>query len=147
MNPTGRVTVTTETSTVSRFKLLGFGDDPRVVNEGDLLMISEMFLNEAGKSEKVSLEVMLRGKDLYLFSEKLAASISLYESNKEYLERPASKVITPIERASFPARRRAMARGVARAALEAATPRGERKLSPLPPSLRRTSDPLDESRG
>ena len=146
MNPTGRVTVTTETSTVSRFKLLGFGDDPRVVNEGDLLMISEMFLNEEGKSEKVSLEVMLRGKDLYLFSEKLAASISLYESNKEYLERPASKVITPIERASFPARRRAMARREARAALEAATPRGERKLSP-PPSLRRTSDLLDESRG
>ena len=145
MNPTGRITVTTETNSVSRFKLLGFGDDPRVVNEGDLLMISEMFLNEADKSEKVTLEVMLRGRDLYLFSEKLAASISLYESNKEYLERPVSRVVTPISAATFPAKRRAMARGVARAALEKATPRGERLPTP-PPSLRRSSDILDEGR-
>ena len=99
MNPTGRITVTTETQTISRFRLYGYGEDARVPNEGDLLLISESYLSEAGKVEKVELELLLRGKDLWMFSEKLASAMALYEVNKDWLRQPATKQVTPARRA------------------------------------------------
>lgn len=96
MNPTGRITVTTETKAISRFRLYGYGEDARVPNEGDLLLISESYLSEAGKVEKVELELLLRGKDLWMFSKKLASAMALYEVNKEWLRQPATREVTPI---------------------------------------------------
>ena len=71
MNPTGRITVTTESHAVTRFQMYGFGEDVRVPNEGDLLLVSENYLSDAGKVEKVSTELLLRGRDLWMFDEKL----------------------------------------------------------------------------
>lgn len=96
MNPTGRITVMTETKAITRFRLYGYGEDARVPNEGDLLLISESYLSEAGKVEKVELELLLRGKDLWMFSEKLQAAAKLYEENKDYLRQPATREVTPI---------------------------------------------------
>ena len=96
MNPTGRITVTTETKAISRFRLYGYGEDARVPNEGDLLLISESYLSEAGKIERVELEVLLRGSDLWMFAEKLKSAAKLHEENKDYLRQPATREVTPI---------------------------------------------------
>ena len=98
MYPSGRITVTTETQAVSRFRLYGYGEDGRVPNEGDLLLISDSFLCEAGRIEKVELELLLRGKDLWMFSDKLQTALALYEANKAYLSQPATRQVAVARR-------------------------------------------------
>ena len=93
MNPTGRITVTTESHAVTRFQMYGFGEDVRVPNEGALLLVSENYLSDAGKVEKVSTELLLRGRDLWMFDEKLQQCLALYAANADYLSQPATREV------------------------------------------------------
>lgn len=89
-NPTARTSVTSSSKQVSRLKLYGFGEDPRVVNEGDMLIVSETTLRETGNFQDIEFEIMLRGSEMFALKEKVDAAVKLYEENKEYLSRPAT---------------------------------------------------------
>jgi len=99
-NPTARTSVTSTSKQVSRLKLYGFGEDPRVVNEGDLLIVSETTLREANNSQDIEFEINLRGSDMFALKDKVDAAVKLYEENKEYLSRPAT---TFVKRSPIPA--------------------------------------------
>jgi hypothetical protein len=92
--------VTSKSKQVSRLKLYGFGEDPRVPNEGDLLIVSETFLRESGNQQDIEFEILLRGSDMFLMKAKVDAAVKLYEENKEYLSQPAT---TFVKRSPIPA--------------------------------------------
>jgi len=93
-NPTARTSVTSKSKQVSRLKLYGFGEDPRVPNEGDLLIVSETFLRESGNQQDIEFEILLRGSDMFLMKAKVDAAIEMFNANSDYLRQPATRSIS-----------------------------------------------------
>ena len=91
-NPTARTSVTSHSKQVSRLKLYGFGEDPRVPNEGDLLIVSETFLRESNNQQNIEFEILLRGNDMHAMKAKVDAAFAMFEANKDYLRQPATKI-------------------------------------------------------
>ena len=92
-NPTAKTAVRSVSKQVSRLKLYGYGEDPRVPNEGDILIVSETYLRESGNQQDIEFEILLRGRDMFMVKEKVDAASALYEANKDYLSQPATRVI------------------------------------------------------
>jgi len=93
-NPTARVNVTSTSKAVARLKLYGHGEDDRVVNEGDLLIVSQTYLSESNAKQSVDFEITVRGCDMFLLAEKAAKAVALYEENKDYLRSPATRTVS-----------------------------------------------------
>ena len=93
-NPTARTKVTSHSKQVSRLKLYGYGEDDRVPNEGDLLIVSETFLRESGHQQDIEFEILLRGNDMFMMKAKVDAAVAMFEANKDYLRQPATRTVS-----------------------------------------------------
>jgi hypothetical protein len=93
-NPTARTSVTSHSKQVSRLKLYGYGEDPRVPNEGDLLIVSETFLRESNNHQDIEFEILLRGNDMFAMKAKVDQAFATFEANKEYLRQPATRYVS-----------------------------------------------------
>ena len=96
-SPSARVAVTTTQKSVARLKVFNYGEDPRVANEGDLLIVSENSLGEAGTQSQVQFEITIRGRDMGSFNQSVQKALGLWEANKDYLLQPATRLLTPLE--------------------------------------------------
>ena len=96
-SPSARVAVTTTQKSVARLKVFNYGEDPRVANEGDLLIVSENSLGEAGTQSQVQFEITIRGRDMSAFNQSVQKALGLWEANKDYLLQPATRLLTPLE--------------------------------------------------
>ena len=85
MHPMTRVKVTTHANNNSRVRIYNHGEDDRVINEGDLLIVSE--------GSDVDFEITIRGRDISILQAHVAKAVKLWDENKDYLQRPASRVI------------------------------------------------------
>ncbi|MEI6845239.1 MAG: hypothetical protein WCK79_08095 [Actinomycetes bacterium] len=94
-SPSARVAVTTTQKSVARLKVFNYGEDPRVANEGDLLIVSENSLGEAGTQSQVQFEITIRGRDMESFNQSVQRALGLWEANKDYLLQPATRLLTP----------------------------------------------------
>jgi hypothetical protein len=86
MNPMSRVTLKSEVKTHSRLKLYNYGEHPDIANEGDLLIVSD--------ATDIQFQITVMGRDVAMLLEQVQAAVDLYEANKDYLSRPASRVIS-----------------------------------------------------
>lgn len=93
-NPSGRVTMTTTSKSVSRLRVYNYGEHPNVANEGDLLIISENTLGEAGQGSHVEFELTIRGRDITIFQKYVEKAVKLWDENKDYLLQPGTRVIS-----------------------------------------------------
>ena len=96
-SPTARVAVTTTQKSVQRLKIFNYGEDPRVANEGDLLIVSTNSLVEAGTRSDVEFEMTIRGRDMEYFKEYVDRAMKLWNENKDYLLQPASRLLPESE--------------------------------------------------
>ena len=96
-SPSARVAVITTQKSVARLKVFNYGEDPRVANEGDLLIVSENSLGEAGTQSQVQFEITIRGRDMSAFNQSVQKALGLWEANKDYLLQPATRLLTPLE--------------------------------------------------
>jgi len=92
-SPTARVAVTTTQKSVQRLKIFNYGEDPRVINEGDLLIVSTNSLVEAGTRSDVEFEMTIRGRDMEYFKEYVDRAMALWNENKDYLLQPSSRLL------------------------------------------------------
>ena len=92
-SPSARVAVTTTQKSVARLKVFNYGEDPRVANEGDLLIVSENSLGEAGTQSQVQFEITIRGRDMAHFEEHVQKALAMWNENKEYLLQPATRLL------------------------------------------------------
>lgn len=82
MNPSGQVKVKTEAKLKSRLRLFGHGEHPDIANEGDLLLISD--------NGEITFELLIRGRDMFMFQQKVNQAVELYDQNKDWLSSPAT---------------------------------------------------------
>jgi len=85
LQPSGFVTVTSNATMQGKLELFGFGFDDRIVNPGDLLIVSTDYLQENGHRQKVEFTLKVRGRDMHLFVDAAHTAELLWDENKHWL--------------------------------------------------------------
>jgi len=85
MQPSGFVNVTTSAVMQGKLELFGYGFDDRIVNPGDLLIVSSDYISENGHRQKVEFTLKLRGRDMQLFVNEATIARNLWDENKDWL--------------------------------------------------------------
>jgi len=91
MYPSGTVTVTSSAVTNGRLTCYGYGQDDRVINPGDLLIVGSTSLRENSKTVETEIAIRLRGRDLSYFFDHVVDALRLWQENKDWLQAPASQ--------------------------------------------------------
>jgi len=91
MYPSGTVTVTSSAVTNGRLTCYGYGQDDRVINPGDLLIVGSNFHQENMKQIETDIAIRLRGRDLSYFFDHVIDALRLWQDNKDWLQAPASQ--------------------------------------------------------
>lgn len=85
MTPTGTIDVTSHATMDGKIKVLGFGEDDRAINPGDLCLIGSNWMRENGKLIETEFVLKLRGRDIDYFVQAAVNAKMLYEDNKHWL--------------------------------------------------------------
>jgi hypothetical protein len=90
-NSSGRIRASTEVNFKSRMKTYVFGEDDRVVNPGDLLIV----MSEAGPGDRSGnnvrqFEIVINGDQMSGLLEAVTRAKDLYDLNHEWLKSPVS---------------------------------------------------------
>jgi len=91
MTPSGTMDVTSHATMDGKIKVLGYGEDDRAVNPGDLLLIGSNWMRENGKLIETEFVLKLRGRDIEYFVQAAMNAKSLYEDNKHWLQAPMNQ--------------------------------------------------------
>jgi len=83
--------VTSHATMDGRIKVLGFGEDDRAVNPGDLLLVGSNWMRENGKLIETEFVLKLRGRDIEYFVQAALNAKSLYDDNKHWLQAPMNE--------------------------------------------------------
>lgn len=86
--PSARVAVKIQAHQSTRIRVLAYGEDDRVPNPGDLLLISTV---GDGVNGSIEMAVLLRGHEMSLLARDVNAAAMLFEANKEWLRQPATR--------------------------------------------------------
>jgi hypothetical protein len=92
MNPSSVVQLISKQKANSRLHIYNYGDDARVVNQGDLLICSSNSL-ALGSTSNVEFEITIRGRDMFIFQSHVEKAMELWNDNKDYLSQPSAKII------------------------------------------------------
>jgi hypothetical protein len=91
MTPTGTMDVTSHATMDGKIKVLGYGEDDRAINPGDLLLIGSNWMRENHKLIETEFCLKLRGRDLEYFLLAAQNAVMLYEDNKHWLQASMSQ--------------------------------------------------------
>jgi len=91
MQPSGTMDVTSHATMDGKIKVLGYGEDDRAVNPGDLLLIGSNWMRENGKLIETEFVLKLRGRDMDYFVQAAKNAQSLWDDNKHWLQAPVSQ--------------------------------------------------------
>jgi hypothetical protein len=91
MTPTGTMDVTSHATMDGKIKVLGYGEDDRAINPGDLLLIGSNWMRENHKLIETEFCLKLRGRDIAYFVEAALNAKLLYEDNQHWLNAPMSQ--------------------------------------------------------
>lgn len=90
MNPSGTVDITTHQTLDGKLVCLGFGQDERATNPGDLLIVGSNWMRENQRLIEVEFALKLRGRDMAYFLAHAQLASDLYADNKHWLSAPSS---------------------------------------------------------
>jgi hypothetical protein len=96
MNSSGRIRATTEVNFKSSMIACVFGEDDRVVNPGDLLLVmsqSEPGDRDQGNCRKF--EIIINGRQIAGLLEQVTRAAHLYKLNAEWLSSPMTTITEP----------------------------------------------------
>jgi len=91
MTPTGTMDVTSHATMDGKIKVLGYGEDDRAINPGDLLLVGSNWMRENGKLIETEFVLKLRGRDIDYFVQAAVNAKMLYEDNKHWLQASSSQ--------------------------------------------------------
>ena len=96
MNSSGRIRATTEVNFKSSMVAFVFGEDDRVVNPGDLLLV--MSQSESGDRDQGNcrkFEITVNGRQMAGLLSQITRAADLYKDNQEWLNSPVTTTIEP----------------------------------------------------
>jgi hypothetical protein len=79
------VNVTSTAQIQGKLELFGYGFDDRVINPGDLIIVSSDYVGENFHRQKVEFTLRLRGRDMQLFVDAATTARNLWDENKHWL--------------------------------------------------------------
>ena len=85
LQPHGFTSVTSTATMQGKLELYGYGFDDRVVNPGDLLIVSTDYVYENAHRQRVEFTLKLRGRDMQLFVDEATTDRNLWNENKHWL--------------------------------------------------------------
>lgn len=85
--PSAMVAVRTQASERVRLRVLRYGEDDRIPNPGDLLILANM---GDALSQLVELAVVIPGRDMQTMARAVNAAVLEYEANKAWLQAPVT---------------------------------------------------------
>lgn len=91
MTPTGTMDVTSHATMDGKIRVLGYGEDDRAINPGDLLLIGSNWMRENGKLIETEFVLKLRGRDIDHFVKAAQTAKMLYDDNKHWLQASMSQ--------------------------------------------------------
>jgi len=83
--------VTSHATMDGKIRVLGYGEDDRAINPGDLLLIGTNWMRENHKLIETEFVLKLRGRDIQFFIEAATVAKMLYEDNKHWLQASVSQ--------------------------------------------------------
>lgn len=97
MNPSGRIRATTEVNFKSSMVAYVFGEDDRVVNPGDLLLV--MSQSEPGDRNQANIrkfEICINGNQMAGLLAQVKRAADLFKINEDWLRTPMTKPAEPL---------------------------------------------------
>jgi len=91
MTPSGTMDVTSHATMDGKIKVLGYGEDNRAINPGDLLLIGSNWMRENGRLIETEFVLKLRGRDIDYFVQAAVNARLLYDDNKHWLQASMSQ--------------------------------------------------------
>ena len=91
MTPSGTMDVTSHATMDGKIRVLGYGEDDRAINPGDLLLIGTNWMRENHKLIETEFCLKLRGRDIQFFIEAAQNAQMLYDDNKHWLQASMSQ--------------------------------------------------------
>jgi hypothetical protein len=91
MTPSGTMDVTSHATMDGKIRVLGYGEDDRAINPGDLLLIGSNWMRENGRLIETEFVLKLRGKDIDYFVQAAVNARLLYDDNKHWLQASMSQ--------------------------------------------------------
>ena len=91
MTPSGTMDVTSHATMDGKIKVLGYGEDDRAINPGDLLLIGSNWMRENHKLIETEFVLKLRGRDIDYFIQAAQTAKMLYNDNKHWLQASSSQ--------------------------------------------------------
>ena len=91
MTPSGIMDVTSHATMDGKIKVLGYGEDDRAINPGDLLLIGSNWMRENHKLIETEFVLKLRGRDIDYFIQAAQTAKMLYNDNKHWLQASSSQ--------------------------------------------------------
>lgn len=84
-NPTGMINVTSTAQMQGKLMCYGYGQDPRVINPGDLVIVCLDSVYENAHRLEVEFALRIRGRDMNLFSNAASEAELLWDENRHWL--------------------------------------------------------------
>ena len=98
MDSTSRIVATSQVNIKTRLRAVVFGEDERVINPGDLLLIAEKSEPSEGRGESLDrFEIYINGRDMQGILGQVERAAWLYRQNKDWLTLPSSRYLTATE--------------------------------------------------
>jgi len=92
MQPSGMVTVTSHATMDGRLECFGFGQDERIPNPGDLLIVTTNWIRENHKIQEIEFTLRIRGRDMGLFVQAAGDALLLWKDNQHWLSASSSRL-------------------------------------------------------
>jgi hypothetical protein len=93
-----RIRTTSEINVKTNLKVSVFGEDPRLINPGDLLIEAvEQSEGDRLGANITRFEIQVAGRDIENLLAQVTRAAYLYRQNKEWLSEPSSRMLTQEE--------------------------------------------------
>jgi hypothetical protein len=91
MHPSGIVEVISHAKMEGKVSIYGYGQDDRLANPGDLLIVTTNWIRENARVQEVEFALIIRGRQIHLFVEAAKEALLLWNDNQHWLSAPMNK--------------------------------------------------------
>ena len=91
MQPSGMIEVTSNARLEGKLNVFGYGQDDRIPNPGDLLIVTTNWIKENARNQEIEFALRIRGRDMHLFVSAAQEALQLWNDNKHWLQAPMSQ--------------------------------------------------------
>jgi hypothetical protein len=91
MQPSGMIEVTSNARLEGKLNVFGYGQDDRIPNPGDLLIVTTNWIKENARNQEIEFALRIRGRDMELFVSAAQEALQLWNDNKHWLQAPMSQ--------------------------------------------------------